>query len=314
MYTPLRRAAPSPRKRPRSIVWGEQKVTAFTDVYHRWLRAARYKPDTIARAVQITKSYLTFCAARQLEPFSREGAEEYLADAGQRVRPHTHLNYWKDLRMAFAFAVTQGLAARNWVEQIPKPRPSLYEREKDVYYTEAEFRQLVAVCPRWSWVGQRDAAILHVLRSCGFRASELCNLLVTDVDWEEDTIHIQDGKGGARYRGLMSEECALILRSYTLNRPHDIARLFTDIHGGPFTRHALEQMIRRLARRGGFPTGRIFPHGFRHSFRVDNREMGLDDADIAALLGHKTVRSTWAYARRQASRQAIERLRAKRAS
>lgn len=285
-------------------------MAVFIDAYERWLSAARYQPDTIERALRILRMYLNFCADKRLEPFSHEAPEHFLADAGRRgVRPSTHLNYWKDLRMAFGFAQAQGLVARNPVDQIPRPRPSVHERERDVVYTEQQMRSLLAVCPSWHWIGVRDAAIILLLWNTGFRASEVCHLLVTDINWDDREVTVRNGKNGATYEGVFDDECAQALRLHLLRRRWDAALLFTNKDGGQLTRNALLQLLKRMGKRAGWNASTLFTHGFRHTFRNNQRDLGLDDTDVAGLLGHSTVRSTQTYSRRQAARKAKDRRR-----
>ena len=283
-------------------------MAVFLDAFERWLRAARYKQDTIERAVRVLRMYLNYCSARNLSVLCRESAEEFLADSGRTIKAHTHLNYWRDLRMSFGFAVVQGLTSRNWIEQIPKPTPSVHERERDITYSEEEMRSLLAVCPAWNWLGVRDRAIVLVLWNCGFRASEVCALLVTDVHWQDGEVLVRDGKGGSRYAGVMDAECAEAVSLHLLRRRHDAALLFTDIHGGPLSRNALLQLLKRLARKAGWSGKSCFTHGFRHAFRDNKRELGLDDTDISGLLGHSTVVSTRTYGRRAVAQKAKARL------
>ena len=168
-------------------------------VYHRYLEAAGFRPDTVERAVRIARQYSQFCFAHEHPFLSRQSVEAFLAGAAKRqVSGHTLLNYWKDLKMAFDWALSEGLVASNPVIQIRKPKPSLYERERDVVYSEEEMARLMATCPTWTWMGVRDAAIITVLWETGIRAQELCDLLVTDVDFDEGELTVRDGKAGVR--------------------------------------------------------------------------------------------------------------------
>ena len=270
--------------------------------YHIWLRASGYRPDTITRALRVATMYLSFAQGKDAD--DRATVIAWLAQAGERVKRVTMLNYHKDLRLLFRWAVGDGLVAKNPLDQIPKPKPSLYEREMDTRhlpYTEAELAILVEATPHWNWVGLRDRAILAVLYDTPLRASELCDLGLDDLDWGAQEVRVNDGKGGIRYEAVLSDRALLAIDRYLRHRPHDGPMLFIDRHGGPLSRHALGQMLKRLARRCSFPKP-LSPHLFRHNWRVRMLQAGLSDAHVSAGMGHKTVVISHSYAR-QAVRQ-----------
>lgn len=269
------------------------------------LRSSGYRPDTIERATRIARFYLS--SVNGADPGSRDAVEAFLAAASQRVKRTTLLNYHKDLTMFFRWAQSKGLCGENPLSQIPKPRPSLYERERDTEflpYTDAEFARLLGVCTVWNWMGKRDRAILRVLWDTPFRAGELLALTEGDINWEGLEISVRDGKAGVRYEALISPVCGEALHEYLIARPAGDG-LFLDHHGGPFSRHGLLQLLRKLAARAGWEKP-CSPHLFRHNFRARMRVVGMDDAAISALMGHATVVVTHGYARATVRRTAKE--------
>lgn len=266
-----------------------------------WLKAAGYRPPTRERALRTARQYLAFCDGN--EPLSREPAIRYLADASGRVKRISLEGRHKDLSMLARWAVSEGLVAESFMNGIPRPHPSIDERERDApIYTEADKDALLAVCPPWSWMGLRNQALVRALWYTPLRASELCALQLADVDWDAGEFKVRDGKGGTRYEAVIPAELALALDRYLRYRnfPESEA-LWVDQKGRQLSSHALALMLRRMAKRARI-TKPVYPHGFRHNFRRRCREIGLDDADISALLGHRSVQATWGYAR-QAARQ-----------
>jgi integrase len=205
--------------------------------------------------------------------------------------------------------VTEGLVAEDPMAGLPRPRVAREETERDVDpVTPAMLEALLNVCPAWTWLGQRDRAIVRMLWDTPLRASELCGLLVTDIDWDAMEVRVRDGKGGCRYEALITEDLGLAISRYLRNRRHDCAVLFVTQDGSTLSPHALGQLLQRLSRKAGIAP-HVFPHQFRHSFRVRMRALGLDDCDVSALLGHRSVVPTWGYGRRQARIMAKARLR-----
>jgi integrase len=236
---------------------------------------------------------------------------DFLEDVGDNIKRITLLNYWKDLELFFRFLLSEGLVDSNLLHDVPKPRLSPHEQERDARflpYTEAEFRSLLESTPHWNWLGKRNQALLWVLWDTPLRLGELVNLRIADVDWDSDELLVCDGKGGVRYEGVLSQEGALSLSLYVEERPHESDYLFIDIHGGPMTRHAVEQMLRQLAMRAHWKKP-CFPHAFRINWRLRMRGKGLDDTAISALMGHSSVAVTQGYGRRIARQMAKAQLR-----
>jgi integrase/recombinase XerD len=84
--------------------------------------------------------------------------------------------------------------------------------------------------------------------------------------------------------------------------------LFIAQGGSPLTPHALAQLFQRLSKKAGIKP-HVFPHRFRHTYRIRMRALGLDDCDVSALLGHRSVVPTWDYGRKAARELAKARLR-----
>lgn len=274
-----------------------------TASYAIWLRAKRYSPDTVSRALRVAEMYLRWADGKDAD--DRATVMAWLAETGERVRRVTALNYHKDLSMLFRWAVGEGLVAENPLDQIPKPRPSIEERERDTRhlpYSEAELEQLLAACPERKvdgephWLGLRDRAILRVLFDTPLRASEICGLECDDVDWQAEELRVRKGKGGTRYEAVLSAEALYAIDRYLRHRPHDGTMLFTDQCGGSLSRHALYLLTKRLAKRAGW-TKPVCPHLFRHNWRARMVDSELPDAYVSAGMGHKNVTISYAYAR-----------------
>ena len=74
------------------------------------------------------------------------------------------------------------------------------------------------------------------------------------------------------------------------------------------TPRALSLTLKRLATRAGI-TQSVYPHAFRHRWRIQCVMMGLTDVEIASLMGQRTVRATQGYGRKVLQAQARARYR-----
>lgn len=148
--------------------------------------------------------------------------------------------------------------------------------------------------------GQRDRAILELLYSSGLRVSELTNLKINDILFEEDLILVT-GKGN-KQRIVPIGKTALHHIGLYLNhyrkqqkeKPGNEATLFTNLKGGKLSRVYIFKRIKQLALEVGI-TKSISPHTFRHSFATTLVEAGADLRAVQQMLGHKSITTTEIY-------------------
>ena len=73
-----------------------------------------------------------------------------------------------------------------------RPNSELRPRE---HLTEREINKLIEVAKRNRW-GQRDSTMVLMAYRHGLRASELCGLQWSDVEFESGTLHLRRVKNG----------------------------------------------------------------------------------------------------------------------
>ena len=159
--------------------------------------------------------------------------------------------------------------------------------------------------------GLRDRCILELMYRAGLRVSEVCKLTPRDVDIEKGIIEVRDSKTGdriARYNaGTLS---ALLERWKDERRRLKLGRspwLFCTIKasntplggpaapGRPVSKRAVQDMIKRRARRAGVDPTRVTPHKLRHSFATHYLEDGGNIRKLQQMLGHTDLETTAIY-------------------
>ncbi|KKL69645.1 hypothetical protein LCGC14_2112880 [marine sediment metagenome] len=268
--------------------------------------AASLRPNTVRGYLEHLGVYLHWCGDRN--PYARDTVLAYLGDVAARCSRSTLATYHKALRAFFGWCEAEGVCA-NAMRGIKPPRLSPDDAERDApVYTEADRAALLAVCPPWTWMGLRNRALILSLWHTPLRASELTGLLVTDIDWEGMEITVRSGKGGVRYTVVLPVEMAEAVHRYLRHRPDDIEGLWLSEKGTIMTPRALSLTLKRLAKRAGI-TQSVYPHAFRHRWRIQCVMMGMTDVEIASLMGQRTVRATQGYGRKVLQAQARARYR-----
>jgi site-specific recombinase XerD len=141
--------------------------------------------------------------------------------------------------------------------------------------------------------------ILSLLYSSGLRLSEVIHLRVKDIDLEEKTIRVREGKGNKDRISVLSDKLINDLKIFCSNRkPNDI--LFPsnqqrvkgkDSYLSPRT---VEKIFENCLLKSGIKK-KGSPHSFRHSFATHLLEAGTDIHFIQKLLGHKNLSTTTIY-------------------
>lgn len=148
--------------------------------------------------------------------------------------------------------------------------------------------------------GQRNRAILETLYSCGLRVSELCNLKISDLYFDEGFIRVE-GKG-SKQRLVPISPRAVKEITYWLQQRNTEWRIKKDFEdylflarwGNGISRIMVFHLIKELAEKAGIAKS-ISPHTFRHSFATHLLEGGANLRAIQSMLGHESIATTEIY-------------------
>jgi integrase/recombinase XerD len=148
--------------------------------------------------------------------------------------------------------------------------------------------------------GERNRAIVETLYACGLRVSELTNLKLSDLFFEEGFIKVH-GKGrkdrfvpinnsAIKYINLYKEH----IRIHQKTQPGESDILFLNRRGKRLTRAMVFTIIKQLAKAVNL-NKTVSPHTFRHSFATHLLENGADLRAIQQMLGHESIITTEIY-------------------
>lgn len=142
----------------------------------------------------------------------------------------------------------------------------------------------------------RDRAIIETLYATGVRVSELINIKLTDIKWDNRQIWISKGKGNKERFVLFTSDCAERLKEYLDNRIVKSLYLFANQKGNHLSRVWIEIMFRRYSEKLGLDVA-VTPHILRHTFAAHLAEKDMPQTHIQELLGHVNINTTRIYTR-----------------
>ena len=147
--------------------------------------------------------------------------------------------------------------------------------------------------------GQRNRAMLETLYSCGLRVSELCNLKLSDLYFDEGFIKVE-GKGSKQRLVPISQRAIQEIKWWLEDRIGGKIKegyedyVFLARWGKNISRIMVFHLIKELAEKAGIKKT-ISPHTFRHSFATHLLQNGADLRVIQQLLGHEDLATTEIY-------------------
>ena len=228
---------------------------------------------------------------------SEETLQQFIYDVAKKVNPRSQSRLISGLKGFFNYLIFEDYRKTNPLELIEAPK--LGRKLPDTLAVE-EIDSLICAIDLSSKQGERNRAILETLYGCGLRVSELTNLKISDLFFEEGFIKVT-GKGDKQRLvpiGPTTEKYINIYRREIRvhQEIHPLAKdtVFLNQHGKPLTRAMIFTIVKRLAEKAGIRKT-ISPHTFRHSFATHLLENGADLRAIQQMLGHESITTTEIY-------------------
>ncbi|MEX0932903.1 MAG: site-specific tyrosine recombinase/integron integrase [Candidatus Pacearchaeota archaeon] len=134
--------------------------------------------------------------------------------------------------------------------------------------------------------------IIKILYGCGLRVNELINLNREDINFKENLIKVNLGKGKKDRFVKLPSSIKEELESYL--KLNNSRSLFPSNHNGKLTKKTIAKIVQTSSKRAEIKK-RVYPHLLRHSFATHLLEQGTDLRIIQKLLGHSDIKTTQIY-------------------
>jgi len=223
--------------------------------------------------------------------------QEFVYDAAKTLNARSQSRLISALRGFFDYLIFEDYRDTNPVALIESPK--IGRKLPDTLSIE-EIDTIISAIDLGSSQGERNRAIIETLYSCGLRVSELTNLKISDLFFDEGFIKVT-GKGNKQRFVPISPLTQTYINIYKNEvRPHlpivEIHRdvLFLNRRGKQLTRAMIFTIVKQLTEKAGIHKT-ISPHTFRHSFATHLLENGADLRAIQLMLGHESITTTEIY-------------------
>ncbi|MGL4949397.1 MAG: site-specific tyrosine recombinase/integron integrase [Anaeroplasmataceae bacterium] len=151
-------------------------------------------------------------------------------------------------------------------------------------------------------LGLRSYILLEILYSCGLRVSEICNILIKDIDFINCSFTIK-GKGNKTRIVLFPDDMLEHIKHYiSTARLNLLLRsdnqenryLFLNNKGTTLTPRGVRTILNKIIE-DAHESFKITPHMLRHSFATEMLNNGADLRVVQELLGHENLSTTQIY-------------------
>lgn len=216
---------------------------------------------------------------------------------GFEIAARTQSRIISGIKAFYKYQLLENLSNDDPSELLEAPRLG---RKLPITLSIAEIDSIESVIDLSTPEGTRNKAIIETLYSCGLRVSELVNLKISNLYFNEGFVRVI-GKGD-KERLVPIGSAAIKFINIYLNeiRVHiniqkdDEDTLFLNRRGKKLTRVMIFTIVKRLVEKAGIDKV-ISPHSFRHSFATHLVEGGADLRAVQEMLGHESITTTEIY-------------------
>jgi integrase/recombinase XerD len=202
------------------------------------------------------------------------------------------------LRGFHSFLFQEDYAASNPTELFETPR---FAQKLPIFLEINEVDEIFKAIDPNTELGQRNRAMLEMLYASGLRVSELVNLELSQVYFDQGFLRVF-GKGSKERLVPMGSSARTHTQLYVDHVRSQVLKIkrgdedivFLNRRGGRLTRNMVFLIVKELTEAAGI-TKNVSPHTFRHSFATHLIEGGADLRAVQEMLGHESITTTEIY-------------------
>ena len=232
-----------------------------------------------------------------LKQCDKKFMQEFIYEISKNINSRSQSRLLSSLKSFFNYLVFEGYNNISPMELIESPK--IVTKLPDVLSIE-EIKLLIKNSELNKNHGIRNSAILETLYGSGLRVSELINLKLSDIHYDDKLLLIQ-GKGNKQRLvplGSISEsKVSNYVNNYRIlkkvkKNSNDI--VFLNRNGKKLTRAMIFNIVKEAQNKSNIKKT-VSPHTFRHSFATHLLENGADLRSIQIMMGHENITTTEVY-------------------
>ena len=283
----------------------EQEIyQAFLDEYLNWMH---HHQNASKGTLELRRHCLTHffrwigpeATPKGVSKLTAKRIETFFLSYSKNIGRSARRSMQSALRTFFRFCLHKGYIAHPLDQAVPTLRTyKLATVPRGLSHEEA---QRVLECPdRKSHAGRRDYAILQLLHTYGVRGGQVRALEMKDINWTDNSILFKACKCGKDIHLPITAEVGESLLDYLQNSrpscsdPHVFLTCRAPYHPLPYS-SSLSSIVERHIKAAGINSASKGAHAFRHGFATRMLQQGHSLKEIADVLGHRHLGTTFIY-------------------
>ena len=194
------------------------------------------------------------------------------------------------LKSYFKYLESEDIIKDNFMRLISNPK---LEKTLPNYLNYDDLEKLLNYPDTSNKYGLRDALILEMLYSTGVRVSELANIRLNDIDFNDRKILIL-GKGNKERYVYYGSKCEKLLDKYLKMNHRDSSYLLIGKKSDRLNEREIRSIVTDSAKKAGINI-HVSPHTLRHTYATHMLNDGADLKSVGDLLGHESLSTTQIY-------------------
>ena len=244
------------------------------------LKISKNSKYTIRNYLRANIELLDFCK-KSPEEITNEDIKKILAEKISERESSSVILFLAAIRYAYLSILNKDPTAG-----IKRPKK---ENRIALVLTKEEIKKFME-----SFQNKKSKLMVSFIYSCGFRVSEIINLKVRDLDFNEKIGYVRQAKGKKdRLFNIPSFLLEELKKQYEKQKQKNQEYLFSGPKGKLSDRN-IQKIVRIAAKRAGIEKP-VHTHTLRHSFATHLLEDGVDIRKIQLLLGHSDLSTTQIY-------------------
>jgi site-specific recombinase XerD len=258
-----------------------------------------YSKATIRRYEYVINCFCKFTGTNDLNAVSERMIRDlfFYGRSRRKWTVHTYIVYRNTLMVFFTWCVNNGYMQKNPVADIEIPKA---EKKLPAKLTKSDALRLLEIVYNYPYESKflrcRNHAIFSTFIFAGVRKQELLSLKYTDVDTENLTIFVRQGKGNKDRVLPISYTLAQSLKRYSDERrklSKTCPEFFVSSNRNQgYTNSGLKRLVTQLSKASGIT---FTVHKLRHTFATLMLEGGCDIYSLSKMMGHSDIKTTTIY-------------------
>ena len=258
-----------------------------------------YTKGTIGRYRIVINYYIRVANITQIEQVTDKNVRDFLlyGRTERHWKANSFITFYMSLSVFFKWCVKEGYMDKDPTLDIEMPK---VEKRLPPKLTKQDALKLLEVVYNYPYdykfLRYRNHAIFSMFMFAGLRKNELLHLKCTDVDIENLSIFVSQGKGSKDRVVPMSYTLAQTLKRYLIDRKRlnkTCPEFFCSLNRNQgYTENGLKRLTDQMKKASRL---KFSIHKLRHTFATLMLEGGCDIFSLSKMMGHSDIKTTTIY-------------------